>query len=212
MNQSDLKKECTGCCKILPASVEFFRLKKAGKFGLHSRCRECERDCCRKYKSENREAVLSRRRELRLASIERHLARERDAAARRRRDKWPDVLSANRKWRRKRLQNPVERMSHSVRVQIARSLSGKCKFGGSTAERLGYSDDELRRHLERQFEAGMSWENYGDWNVDHIIPASSFSFASDHDAEFKACWSLTNLRPMWGLQNKIKGAKRLHLI
>ena len=53
----------------------------------------------------------------------------------------------------------------------------------------------------------MSWNNYGKWHVDHIIPISSFKFESIHDVEFKKCWSLDNLQPLWGSENIIKSNK-----
>ena len=51
----------------------------------------------------------------------------------------------------------------------------------------------------------MSWDNYGDWHIDHITPKSTFDL-SDPD-EIRACWSLPNLRPLWGKDNIRKGAK-----
>lgn len=58
----------------------------------------------------------------------------------------------------------------------------------------------------------MSWNNYGEWHVDHIVPVASFSFASADDADFKACWAITNLRPLWADANMQKHDKRTHLI
>jgi hypothetical protein len=53
----------------------------------------------------------------------------------------------------------------------------------------------------------MTWENYGEWHVDHIKPISSFTFETCEDEEFKICWSLDNLQPMWGIENIKKGNK-----
>jgi len=58
----------------------------------------------------------------------------------------------------------------------------------------------------------MSWENYGKWHVDHIVPVASFIWTSSDDAEFKACWALTNLRPLWADANRRKKDRRLYLI
>lgn len=52
----------------------------------------------------------------------------------------------------------------------------------------------------------------GEWHVDHIVPLSSFDFATPDDPGFKAAWALTNLRPLWGLENMRKHAQRTHLI
>jgi len=72
---------------------------------------------------------------------------------------------------------------------------------------VGYSAEQLKKHLEEQFTDGMNWENYGEWHIDHIKPISSFEFDSSEDEQFKVCWSLDNLQPMWGIENIKKGNK-----
>lgn len=68
---------------------------------------------------------------------------------------------------------------------------------------LGYNRQELASHLERNFQHGMSWKNYGDWHIDHIIPKSWFN-PNDY-WELRACWSLQNLQPLWKKDNWSKG-------
>jgi len=70
---------------------------------------------------------------------------------------------------------------------------------------LRYTPEELISHLENLFTDGMTWENYGEWHVDHRIPISSFNFESVDDDSFTKCWSLDNLQPMWGVENIVKG-------
>jgi hypothetical protein len=70
---------------------------------------------------------------------------------------------------------------------------------------LKYSPDELVVHLENQFTEDMTWDNYGEWHVDHRLPISSFKFQEVGDNEFMRCWGLNNLQPMWGSENIIKG-------
>ncbi len=72
---------------------------------------------------------------------------------------------------------------------------------------LGYTPEELKTHLEKQFVKGMTWNNKGDWHIDHIIPVSAFSFTSIDDADFKAAYSLPNLRPLWAKDNMRKGKR-----
>lgn len=43
-----------------------------------------------------------------------------------------------------------------------------------TIELLGYSAIELKEYIESLFVEGMSWENYGEWHIDHIRPVSSY--------------------------------------
>lgn len=72
---------------------------------------------------------------------------------------------------------------------------------------VGYSVDELMMHLEKRFEPGMSWDNYGEWHMDHRIPKTAFNYETVDDIDFKRCWALENLRPMWAKENMRKGAK-----
>lgn len=64
-----------------------------------------------------------------------------------------------------------------------------------------YTLEELMIHLEKKFEQGMSWDNYGKWQVDHIIPDSWFTYSSIYDEGFQKCWALSNLQPMWKSEN-----------
>ena len=63
------------------------------------------------------------------------------------------------------------------------------------------------QHMEAQFKPGMSWDNYGEWHIDHIKPKAKFEFSSAHDEGFKACWSLSNLQPTWASDNSRKSDK-----
>ena len=70
---------------------------------------------------------------------------------------------------------------------------------------------EIIEHLEKNFLPGMTLKNYGrnGWHIDHIIPKSFFKFSSTDDVEFKYCWSLNNLQPMWKKDNKNKSDKMM---
>lgn len=72
---------------------------------------------------------------------------------------------------------------------------------------LGYSSKELKDHLESRFETKMTWDNYGEWHIDHIKPESWFTYEQPTDEEFKKCWALDNLQPMWASQNIDKNNK-----
>lgn len=116
-------------------------------------------------------------------------------------------------WHRSRTKSdPSWRVSSHMRNLIHRGI-GKKKQGRSWRKFVPYSLDELMRHLERQFTEGMCWEKVGPKiHIDHIIPLSKFSFTSPDDPEFKAAWAITNLRPMWALENIRKSGRRTHLL
>lgn len=77
---------------------------------------------------------------------------------------------------------------------------------------LGYTAHDLRRHLERQFQPGMSWALFCDGriHIDHILPLSSFR-VSDPD-ELRSAWALPNLRPLWAEANIAKGSRVVTLL
>jgi hypothetical protein len=114
-------------------------------------------------------------------------------------------------WERKRREDPAIKLAQRMKTSVGIALRGK-KAGQKWERLVGYTAQELRAHLERQFVKGMTWDNIGDWHVDHILPQASFKYETAEDPDFRACWALTNLRPLWAKQNHSKHAKRLHLI
>lgn len=100
---------------------------------------------------------------------------------------------------------PRYKMARFMRNSLYRILMGDSKNSASSSI-LGYSASELRLHIEKQFMAGMSWENYGDvWHIDHIIPVSKL--LSDGEDSPKAINCLSNLRPIYAKENLRKGSK-----
>lgn len=70
---------------------------------------------------------------------------------------------------------------------------------------LGYTINDLINHLEKQFDQFMNWDNHGSyWEIDHIIPVDAFNYDSFDHPQFKQCWSLNNLQPLYWLSNRIK--------
>ncbi|MHB8407943.1 MAG: hypothetical protein ACYDHY_07655 [Acidiferrobacterales bacterium] len=65
---------------------------------------------------------------------------------------------------------------------------------------LGYSEVELKEHLEKLFSPGMSWENYGQWVIDHVKSIVLFPIGTD----IKVLNALSNLQPLWKHDNAKK--------
>lgn len=106
-------------------------------------------------------------------------------------------------------QRPEYKVHHNVSRAI-RSALGKAKNGRRWEVLVGYTLSDLRCHLEARFSEGMTWDNYGEWEIDHIRPRSSFSFVSAEDEDFKKCWALDNLQPLWRSDNRRKWAHYAH--
>ena len=122
-------------------------------------------------------------------------------------------LDADRKNKRaasqKRRLIPQIRLSQSLSSAIGRSLK-EGKSGVHWEKLTGYTVEQIRAHLEKRFKPGMFWSNYGrgGWHIDHIIPISAFNFETPEDIDFKRCWALKNLQPMWEDEN-IRKSNRL---
>jgi len=72
---------------------------------------------------------------------------------------------------------------------------------GLTIDLLGYSSTEFKIHIESLFTEGMSWDNHGEWHVDHIMDVSTF----DPDTPPSVVNALTNLQPLWATTREING-------
>lgn len=103
---------------------------------------------------------------------------------------------------------PKGSLDHRMAVAIGLALKG-AKSGRSWEALVGYSVDDLKRSIEARFVRGMSWRALlsGEIHIDHIIPKSKFAYSCTEDPEFRRCWGLENLQPMWALQNLSKGNK-----
>lgn len=112
--------------------------------------------------------------------------------------------------RKRRAEDPKYRLGVRTRTAVWQMLKERnINKSNKTFALLGYTIEELMIHLEKQFTQGMTWDNYGEWHVDHIKPMSSFNFETTEDREFKLCWCLDNLQPLWGPDNLSKGTKLL---
>ena len=98
------------------------------------------------------------------------------------------------------------RMSVICRAMLGRvlNLTGNTKKRGSY-ETLGYTPEELKEHLESLFLDGMTWENHGEWHIDHIVPVSWWLKNGITDPSMIN--ALINLQPLWAEDNLAKSDK-----
>lgn len=102
--------------------------------------------------------------------------------------------------------DPQFRLRLAIRARITRAL----KFFGApksarTADLIGCDMPFLRKHIESQFKPGMTWNNHGEWHLDHKRPCASFNLLDL--AQQQECFHWSNLQPLWKLDNMRKGAK-----
>lgn len=123
------------------------------------------------------------------------------------RDKQREYIRDYQRTRHQR--SPKARVDRSMSGGIYKSIVDGAKLGRRWESLVGYTILDLMRHLERLFQPGMCWENYGKdgWHIDHRIPKSSFNYERPEDPEFQKCWAMENLQPLWWRDNISKGAK-----
>ena len=117
-----------------------------------------------------------------------------------------EKMARNERERRKA--GLICKLNKNMSLAIWRSLKDG-KNGRHWEDLVGYTLTELKQHLEKQFQEGMTWGNYGKqgWEIDHEIPISLFNIQGIKSKGFKNCWSLENLQPMWQKDNSSKRDK-----
>lgn len=107
-----------------------------------------------------------------------------------------------RDYRQRHKQDIQFRLRQSLRSRIKQALSRGIKKSGRTLELIGCPVGFLKTRLEHLFKPGMSWENYGLWQIDHIRPCSSFDLSDPNQQE--QCFHFSNLQPLWASENRKK--------
>ena len=140
-------------------------------------------------------------------------------ASRKWREENPEYSSiASRKWREEnpekakkyfneRYVNNIQyKLSKLVRSRLWKAISREQKVGSAVHD-LGCTLEELKIHLENQFEEGMTWDNWkpDGWHIDHIKPLSKFDLTDP--VQFKEAVHYTNLQPLWAEENFKKSNK-----
>lgn len=158
----------------------------------------------KRYRRANREKVLANQRRYR----ERTADKQREYSLRSRRKHGDKILAANKEWRRQNPDYHAERYKSDDQYRLARILSSRFRGAlrgnhksGRAVELLGCTIEEFKRHIEAQWQPGMTWGNhrrYG-WHIDHIRPLNSFDL-SDPEQQAMAC-HYTNLQPLWWREN-----------
>jgi hypothetical protein len=219
-------------CKAWKEKSCFAKDKKA-KDGLSYRCKECGKNNAHQWYKNNPEKVKETR-QLYYAEHKQEIADKASLWVKNNKGK---RFIIHRKWyeankdekkvkdhlryvekkehimelcRLNRKRRISEDPKYKLSLSMSRSINNSIHHGKNKRKweaLVGYTKEELTTHLEKQFKKDMTWENYGEWHIDHIIPRSVFNYTLPDDLDFKRCWSLKNLRPMWADDNIRKGAK-----
>ena len=197
-------KRCGKCGRSKPMS-EFSRNKNR-KDGINLWCRMCAAEYRREwYKANpnyNREWGKANR-EKKSAYNRKWLNANREKKAKcdqeYRKANREKIAEYHREYQRKHIAEDVQfKLARNLRNRLYYAIKGKAK-NGSAVRDLGCTLEELKLHLESLFAKGMTWDNYGRWHIDHVLPLSSFDL-TDRKQLLDAC-HYTNLQPLWAEDN-----------
>ena len=207
-----MTKKCFKCHK--EKQLTCFHKQKASSDGHKSWCKECTREYDRINKEKNKEKIKEQQKKYR----EKH--RE---TLNKNRNKWglenPDKVALNAKKHREKYRDQINKkrrekrrinINFKLRTIISNRIRMALKRGSKNSSALKLTDcswDYLKSYIEKQFTDGMSWDNYGEWHIDHIKPCCSFDLTKE--SEQRKCFHYTNLQPLWAIENLKKSGKHL---
>ena len=169
-------KECTKCKEI--KSLELFSKNKSMKDGICSWCKECHKIA----------ALLSQKKSNYKYQKKYHKESGKKFPERRKRH-YQTIKDC-----------PSFKLKRKIHGAINRGIKGG-EINLNIQNILGCSKGDLIKHLQSKFKKGMTWENYGEWEIDHIKP---MSLAFDLN-DVKVLNHYTNLQPLWREENNLKG-------
>lgn len=221
MNSNEQLKFCPKC--RLNVSVSGFSKNRSKKDGFNSHCN----DCRKKYRQENKDIISQSNKEYRsknfdkiseskktyynnnkekvAATMKSYYERNKNTLL-----KYASEYRANNKdklneySRNKRANDPLFSLRVVLRNRTIKafSRSGYSK-NSKTKEMLGADWSIVKGHIEDRFVNNMTWDNHGEWHIDHIIPLAS----AKSEQELISLCHYTNLQPLWAEDNLSKGDK-----
>jgi hypothetical protein len=203
-------KKCVKCGK--KKSFTNFHKQKASADGYKHWCKLCTKEYDKEYKTKNQKKIRKQQILYR--------QKNRDALNLYRKE-WglanPDKVSKNAKIHRIKYKDKInkkrrQKRKHNINFKLRTIISNRIRMAmvrgsknSSAYELTGCSWGDLKLYLESQFMTGMSWDNFGEWHIDHIRPCCSFDL-TDIEQQ-KICFHYTNLQPLWAIDNLKKSGK-----
>ena len=199
-------KKCTKC-GIEKEDSEFSKDNRA-KNVLHSQCKECSKIYNKKnienrhkkakeYYKDNSEHIKEKSNEYNKNNIE-HKKEYNKVNSEHIKEK------QNKRHKERRKTDPLYKLICKTRNLIRQSLKrGGFEKTSKTAYYLGCTYEEFMIHIENKFQEGMTWDNYGEWEYDHIYPVS----LAESEEHLLTLNHYTNFQPLWAEDNRRKGNK-----
>jgi len=171
-----MEKKCSKCETV--KLICDFNMQKNGKDGVRSYCRDCQKILRKEYYDNNRELENNYRLNYR-----------------------KNNPNYNKDWQKNKRENDMLfRLCGNLRSRLCNIVKNKTT---KTLDSVGLSINEFKQFIENKFTDDMTWENYGEWHIDHITPLSS----GNSIEEILLLNYYTNLQPLWAKDNLKKSNK-----
>lgn len=184
--------------------LDEFPKRKSGKNGRSKQCKKCKSEQGKYYYEANKKIISEQHKEYR-------------------KENKTQIQQIHNQYKRERRKlDSIFKFREVISCQARRGFKDRdiIKNNKSFWSNISYTPGEGCYYIESLWDPWMTWDNFGPikkdfspddvstwtWQIDHIIPQSSFDF-KDFDDEFKKCWSLENLQPLRSDFNLKKGNK-----
>jgi hypothetical protein len=216
MNNTITYKTCSKCGVEKPLN-DFYKNKNC-KDGYRNVCKTCCKEKQNQYRNDNRDNILEKNKEYYNDNRDSILEKKKIEYYEDEYNKKENVILRKEERHIKALENRKEyqkeyrnkrrkedglfRLKYNIRRRIKDFLDNKVL---KTEQIIGCSWEELKQHIEKQFQPGMTWDNHGQygWHIDHHTPLATAKTEQD----VYRLNHYTNLKPLWWEENLKKGDK-----
>jgi len=213
--RDETERTCKTCGKIYPLNETYFQPRQKEKHA-HTFVYECI-PCFRKENKKWKES-LSEAEKLRIKKDRKEWIKENEDRLRGYRKKYKEenyekIYNRAKEWRLnnkehlnqsrrlRKKKDPIFKLSETIRPRISSAFKAKGYTKKSkTFKLLGEEYTYVKKFLESKFDSKMSWDNHGEWHIDHIIPLAS----ANSESELIALCYYKNLQPLWAFENATK--------
>jgi sulfur relay (sulfurtransferase) DsrC/TusE family protein len=184
-------------CKITKDLSEFYRHPKTTD-GFSYACKVCDQYRSKQWRQQNKKQIAENKKQWYSKNKDKVIKYARQYYS----DNKQQIIPKIVKYRLNKIKSdPVFKLRKSLCHRLGKLI--KQQSSSIALDFLGCSLQELKAHLESQFQPNMTWDNHGKWHIDHIKPLSSFDLTDL--AQLRAACHYTNLQPLWAKDNLSKG-------
>lgn len=210
------------CCGV-EKNLEDFHVEKRAALGRQTQCKLClnarrsakyyanidaEKARHKRYKDANRDRSIAQRKaweERNPGHRKAYKEANKEKIAAQNAEYFQRVKEKRAELAREKYRNdPMHALKCRLRLRTRLAIKAKGFTKKSRIRQiLGCDDVTLKNHIEALFTEGMTWDNRGEWHVDHKTPLA----AAKTEEELLRLCHYTNLQPLWAADNFAKGGR-----